>query len=382
MTAAAGRPTWLFVDAIAHFGGHEAMLLRWLEELAHDGSVVPRLLAREGGRLAALAPASTRVAPFPPERTRGPWRRLRNAWAEAKALRLALKQERPERVVFASGALGYQMLLVVLARLWGERVLVYVPLLDTFEAMGYRAGRAKDRFVRWFYSRVPQGWIAISGEQAAHFRTWARPSGPVFVLPNTVARAIEQAPRLAPAERGPDERLRVLVLGRLDAAQKGLDLLLAHLETAPRAVQDGLHVRLAGEGPYRGVLEARLRADPALARCLTLADWMPGPQAMAGSDVLLLTSRFEGVPLVMLEAMALGLPVVASDLPGIRAHVADECLFAVGELARAVAILQGMRDRGVRERRAAEGRARYEAAASSGAFARAVTRLVQEVRAA
>lgn len=380
MTATLPRSTWLFVDAIAHFGGHEVMLLRWLEELLQEGSVAPRLLAREGGRLLELAPAATPTEPFPREHARGPLRALRNAWVEVRALRRALKRERPEWVVFASGALGYQMLLVVLARLWGARVLVYVPLLDTFEAMGYRAGRLKDRFVRWTYGRVPQGWVAISAEQAAHFRAWARPRGRVFVLPNTVAHAVEAAPRLTPADVRPDGRLRVLVLGRLDAAQKGLDLLLAHLEAAPPTVQDGLRVCLTGEGPFRDVLEARLRANSALARCLILGDWVPGSQAMADSDVLLLTSRFEGVPLVMLEAMALGLPVVASDLPGIRAHLPTECLFAVGELAQALKILQRLRDRCVRERLAAEGRARYEAGASRSAFARAVATLVQQVR--
>ena len=376
------RRTWLFVDAIPHFGGHEVMLLRWLEELVHQGSVAPRLLAREGGRLLELAPASTPTEPFPPEHARGPLRALRNAWLEARALWRALKHERPEWVVFASGALGYQMLMVVLARVRGARVLVYVPLLDTFEAMGYRAGRLKDRFVRWIYGRVPQGWVAISAEQAAHFRAWARPAGRVFVLPNTVARAVETAPRFAPADVPPEGRLRVLVLGRLDAAQKGLDLLLDQLEAAPPEVQDGLRVCLTGEGPFRDAIEARLRANPALARCLVLGAWAPGPQAMADSDVLLLTSRFEGVPLVMLEAMALGLPVVASDLPGIRAHVAPDCLFAVGDIAHALAILQRLRDRCVRERLAAEGRARYEAGASSHAFARATATLVQQVRSA
>lgn len=378
MTATA-RSTWLFVDAIPHFGGHEVMLLRWLEELVHDPRVAPRLLAREGGRLLELAPAGTRVTPFPADHHSGAWRSLRNFWQTWRTLRQALRTEQPECVVFASGALGYQMLLVTLARLHGSRVLVYVPLLDTFAAMGYRLGVLKDAFVRWVYGRVPHGWITISNAQAEHFRGWARPSGPVFVLPNTVARSIETGSRLLPRELAPDDRLRVLVLGRLDAHQKGLDLLVDHLQAAPAAVQDQLLVCITGEGPYQAVIEARLRADPSLARCLTLGDWMPAQQAMAANDVLLMPSRFEGVPLVMLEAMALGLPVVASDLPGMRGYVPHECLFSVGDLVRAMQIVLELRDIGVRRRRADAGRATFEATASGRAFSESVAGLTRDV---
>lgn len=374
------RRTFLFVDAIPHFGGHEVMLLRWIEELLHDPELRPRVLAREGGRLYRQAPESTRAAPFPSERTAGRWRRMGNVWREVITLRRALRDEQPQWVVFASGALGYQMLMVVLARLWGARVLVYVPLLDTFDAMGYRAGRLKDWFVRWIYGRVPHGWVAISPGQASHFADWARPAGTVHVLPNTVARAIEDAPRLVPAELAPDGRLRVLVLGRLDAAQKGLDLLLDHLEAAPSDQQGRLRVCLAGEGPYREVIESRCRANPALARCITLGGWMPTHEALAASDVLLMPSRFEGVPLVMLEAMALGLPVVGSDLPGIRAHVDPALLFPVGDISLAMERLSGLRDRNARERAAAQGRAAYDAGASSAAFASAVRALTQRLR--
>ena len=373
------RSTWLFVDAIPHFGGHEVMLLRWLEELSCDPNVSPRLLARAGGRLLSQSPACTRVAPIPVECTSGPWRPVRNLWRAWRALRQALRTEHPECVVFASGALGYQMLLVALARLHGARVLVYVPLLDTFAAMGYRFGAVKDLFVRWFYGRVPHGWITISAGQAAHFRAWARPSGPVFVLTNAVTRAIETAPRLVPRPLAPAERLRVLVLGRLDAHQKGLDLLVDHLQAASAAVQDRFLVCVTGEGPYRDALEAQLSADPLLARCLVVGAWMPAEQAMAANDVLLMPSRFEGVPLVMLEAMALGLPVVASDLPGMRGYVRHECLFSVGDLVRAMQIVLELRDIGVRRRRADAGRSTFEATASGRAFSESVAGLTRDV---
>lgn len=375
-------PRWLFVDAIPHFGGHEVMLLRWLETLQQATAVQPRLLARAGGRLLALAPAASRVAPFVPALSQGRLRGLVNLWRECRTMRGALRAERPEIVVCVTGALGYQIPFVLLARWWRVPVLVYVPMLGTFESMGYRLGWVKDLFVRWLYSRVPNGWVAITAAQAEEFRRWARPRGPVFVLPNTVARRIEDAPRLVLRTLAESERLRVLVLGRLDAPQKGLDLLLQHLEAAAPEVRSRLRICIAGEGPYSATLQARLQANPALADCLQLQPWVEAPEAMAAHDVLLLPSRFEGVPLVMLEAMALGLPVVASDLPGVRAHVAPECLFAVGDLPAAFDILGRLRDRSVRLRLADAGRARYETQASAAAFQQAVAALTHDVRAA
>ena len=48
--------TWLFIDGASSFGGHEVMLLRWIEELLATGLVTPRLAARAGSRLAGTAP--------------------------------------------------------------------------------------------------------------------------------------------------------------------------------------------------------------------------------------------------------------------------------------------------------------------------------------
>lgn len=370
---------WLFVDAIPHFGGHEVMLLRWLEVLTQGASVQPRLLARAGGRLLALAPAASRVEPFAPAVSQGRLRGLVNLWRECRTLLRTLRAERPEVVVCVTGALGYQVPFVLLARWCGVPVWVYVPMLGTFESMGYRLGWVKDFFVRGLYGRVPSGWVAITAAQAEEFRRWARPRGPVFVLPNTVARSIEEAPRLVLRALAAGDRLRVLVLGRLDAPQKGLDMLLQHLQSAAPEVSNSLLICIAGEGPYGTTLQARLQGNPALADCLVLQPWVEAATALAAHDVLLLPSRFEGVPLVMLEAMALGLPVVASDLPGVRAHVAPECLFAVGDLSCAFKILGRLRDRSVRLRLADAGRARYEAEASAAAFQRAVAALTANV---
>lgn len=364
--------TWLFVDAVPDFGGHEVMLLRWLQVLREPGTpLAPVLLARAGGRLLAQAPAGLACAPLAAQAPR---------WRELLELRRRVRALRPACVVVASGALGAHLLHVLLLRLMGQRVLLYVPLLGSFASMGYRLGGWKDRFVRWFYARVPSGWIAITQGQADEFRRWARPSGPVFVLPNAVAPAIEAAPRQPVQAVAPGGALRVLVLGRLDAHQKGLDLLLAQLVQATAAQLDGLQLCLVGDGPYRPQIEALLAAHPALARHVTLRPWMAAQEALAASDVLLLASRYEGVPLVMLEAMALGVPVVCSDLPGTRPYVPAACRFAVGDIATALALLQDLRPADRRQALADAGRVTFEAQASGAAFRKHVRLLTQAVQ--
>ncbi len=387
MTTHSTRParTWLFVSATPNFGGHEVMLLRWLHALAQSpGLVTPRLLAREGGRLLASASDAVRCPPFGAPASTSRTARLHDLWTQMRTLRDTVRSLQPECVVVVSGALGAHLPHVLLLRLMGVRVLLYVPLLGTFASMGYRLGAWKDAFVRSFYARVPRGWVAITGAQADAFRAWARPTGPVFVLPNTVAPAVEQAPPILLRALGPGQALRVLLLGRLDAHQKGLDLLLAHLSHLARAQPSalaGLHFRLVGEGPYQAQIEALLQAQPALARHVELQAWAPAQAAMADGDVLLLPSRYEGVPLVMLEAMALGLPVVAADLPGTSPYVPRSARFVVGDIGAALDILHGLRPLAPRAALAEAGRSCFEAHASGRAFTGQVHKLVRDVRA-
>lgn len=378
--AANDRPVWLFVDDAAAFGGHEQMLLRWMQELQAQGRVRVRLLARAGSRLVAQSQAGWHVAhPFAPaEGGRG---RLRRSWADAAVLRRVLRAERPALAMFASGCASSQAALVAQARLAGVPAWVYVPLVDRFAAMGYRAGHWQDRLMRAAYGAVPTGWVTITPEQANHFTGWARPRGPVLVLPNTVSPAFEAEALGDETLRDAGAPLRVLVLGRLDAQQKGIDLLLDHLQRAAPLERAGLAVSLIGEGPYRAEVETRLRHDAALRSCVRLADWTPTREAMAAHDVLLLPSRYEGVPLVMLEAMALGLPVAAADLPGTRSHLAKDCLFPVGDIASALRIARRLGRPEQRQRIVQRNRAHYERHASGQAFAQATARLTSQLAA-
>ena len=157
------------------------------------------------------------------------------------------------------------------------------------------------------------------------------PKGPrIHAIPNGVP-----VPEFA-WQRRADWRMapRAAFVGRL-APEKGLDTLIDAWPLV-RAKYLGAHLILIGEGPLRPVLEERVRA---LGMVLGpgQAVEMPGAAAdpsatLHGADLFILPSREEGMSIALLEAMALGVPVVASSIPGNRRLVSD---FKHGRLAPA-----------------------------------------------
>jgi glycosyltransferase involved in cell wall biosynthesis len=146
------------------------------------------------------------------------------------------------------------------------------------------------------------------------YRPWlaGRPES-VHVVPNTTELALrDPARQRRPAADG-DVPFQIVSVGGLQQ-RKGPDVLAQALNGSnPAQVQ----ARLIGDAQLAPpALLAALSSHP----CLTLTGELPAAEvveAIAQADVLCLPSRDEAHPLVVLEAMALGTPVVASALPGL-----------------------------------------------------------------
>ena len=128
---------------------------------------------------------------------------------------------------------------------------------------------------------------------------------PMWRIPNTV-RAIEPPQADLGAKR-------ILAAGRL-TPQKGFDYLIDAFTPVARAHPDW-ELKICGAGVSRSRLESRVAAA-GLERQILL----PGPTEdvageMAAASIYVLSSRFEGFPLVLIEAMSKGMAVVAFDCP-------------------------------------------------------------------
>ena len=169
----------------------------------------------------------------------------------------------------------------------------------------------------------------------------------VTVIPNGIDLSLYPAASAADLRKlGLAEGRRAMVcIGRLDR-QKGLDWLL---NLAPRLLGElpQYDLLLVGDGPQRSELEAQ-SARLGIAERVHFAGWRPDVgEILRACDLLLLPSRWEGMPNVLLEAMASERPVVCARVEGVvdvLGHLArDESyppLAADAFLAQTLTILQ------------------------------------------
>ena len=161
---------------------------------------------------------------------------------------------------------------------------------------------------------------AIRKQVEALLRGRAMP--PIRVIRTGVGRRSLEEPRQP--SPGALKTTRLLAVGRL-APEKGH----RHLLAAVRFLRDQtIDVRLdiIGEGSEYNRLLADV-ADLELGRAVSLCGAMSEQEIWdryRRADIFVLPSLREGLPVALLEAMAAGLPVIASDLPGVREAVGDE----------------------------------------------------------
>jgi glycosyltransferase involved in cell wall biosynthesis len=166
-----------------------------------------------------------------------------------------------------------------------------------------------------------------------------------------------------------DGVLTLITVGRLDAEKN--PLLIA--DVFERLVGDGLPWRLlvCGDGTLRGALSKRLR-DSGVAERAELPGTVPyGPRLVElyrTSHALLHTSWTEGLPQVLVEAFAAGVPVVATDVGGIREAVGEAALLVPpGDAEAGVAALEAIASDADLRRRLVEAGHRYAASRTASA---------------
>jgi glycosyltransferase involved in cell wall biosynthesis len=181
--------------------------------------------------------------------------------------------------------------------------------LHTRTSLALRLHALADRGLTRGFDRL----IAVTGRHGLAVRD-RRGRAPV-AIDNGLDRRWIEAEAVAPGAAEPAASGALLVAARL-SVQKGIDVLLAALP-AILAEQPGARLYLAGDGPERQRLEARALSLGVAGAVTFAGDRRDLPRLLAAARALVLPSRSEGAPYAALEAMALGVPVVAAAVGGL-----------------------------------------------------------------
>jgi exopolysaccharide biosynthesis WecB/TagA/CpsF family protein len=286
-------------------GGVERMRLVLFAALPSRGVAPSVIVQARRGVLAGAVPASVPVITLGTRRTLG----------DIVPLARLLRQRRFDIVV---GSLDHNNIVLLLATLIaGRRTPV---IICQHNALSAETGAGwKYRLVPLLYRllwRLADGVLAVSEGVAGDLARVSRiPRSAISVVYNPVVGAdLANPPELSPPHSWlADGTRRVFVfVGRLTAQKDPETLLRAFSLLRQRS---SAHLILVGEGELTASL-VRVAAESGVADYVHFAGFQPDPRPwIARASALVLSSRYEGLGNVIIEALACGTPVIATDCP-------------------------------------------------------------------
>lgn len=340
--------------------GHEVTVVTLSGE-EEDAYSVPRGAARIALNMPADSPTKLHAVPNNARRLRA----LRRACLSAQS-----------DVVISSTQQMNVVAILALART-GRPVIV----VEQTDPTMHNCGRLWDKLR---YATYPRASAVVSVSRGVdRYFGWLSPSQRV-VIHNSLAPVDDERDAPVLSAEIDDGRKRVVAMGRLTEA-KAFDLLLHAFERVA-GKHDGWQLLILGEGELRSELE-NLKERLGLTNRVFLPGRFDNPfPVLKKSDLFVLSSRFEGFPNVLIEAMACGVPVISTDCPSgpneIISNGENGILVPSGDVAAlATAMDRLMSDESERKRLAAEGmeaRRRFSLETITDRWQELIERVVEE----
>src|SRR4029453_4618375 len=273
-------------------GGAERVMVHLVAGFAERGFPLSLLFAQAEGPYLSLVPPFVRVIDM----------KSRGVLRVVLPLRAYLKRERPSAMLSALNHAN--VVAMAAAHMGGARPRIVISIHNTIGKEMEVQTKPKERVMRWLLGRLHQwadGIVAVSEGVADDLaRRTPIPRSRIDVIYNPVITpALQEAASAAPPHPWFEDITWPVVLGvgRL-AVQKDFPALVDAFAILRR--EHKARLVIFGEGPERSTIEALIRRH-GLQDCVALPGFVDNPYAcMARSAVLALSSRFEGLPTVLI----------------------------------------------------------------------------------
>ena len=330
----------LFYDDAVDFGGHESMTMAAVRHAVAQPNVKAAFMfcranARLSRQIAELAAQCPAFKPLPQSYASGRFQAFRTlvSGRAIRAISASMLAYAPDVVVLAQGAIAFGSAGLIAAKRAGLHTISYIPMTHPerfFSASRFKAALREP--VNRIYYRLPDEYITISRRMEGYLRHKGLRQ-PVTVVPAAIDlaafRSADRNTARAALGLGAGDWV-IALIGRVQFWQKRQDLAIKGLALARGRVAN-LKLLVVGDGPDLATLKALARAE-GVEDAVVFAGWSDDVSAVYSAiDALMIPSRYEGVPLVMLQAMYFCRPVLASDVDGMADTLPAHWLFPSGD---------------------------------------------------
>lgn len=327
-----------FIFPSVYFGGHEIMTIEIIKLLNSESAktVIAYVNEKNTPLINALADAKIAFEKYAGYESK--WKpvthifNLHNARNVRDILCQASKLANGGKIFLAQGSIELGSDFLFWAWLLNINVVSYIP----FAHSAFRLNR-KWPYIREligkFYYKICSRYVTISNVFKEQLLTY-NPKAKVSICRNFISsERINDDPFHVDNKRESTDFFNIFVVGRVVFSHKGQDLAVKafskYLQHHGIRSTKRLALHIVGDGPDLPALKEMVASmDVVSQEAIHFHGWSDAWWRLESlPDLLLIPSHFEGVPLVMLESIKLGIPVIASNVDGMLDYLNPDCLF-------------------------------------------------------
>lgn len=227
-----------------------------------------------------------------------------------------------DRVILVQGDIQQGSGFITAAKLLNINLVSYIPFAHSYKKMNAQGYKIKDLLASHTYKMCSE-YITISACFEDDLLA-LNPKAKINIIKNAVQKVENKK---TSRQLSTDDVINLFIIGRVHILQKGHDILIEALKSV-----QGYNVclNIVGDGPDKDEV---LTFAKELPENITLKwhGWLDDTWSVADdADVLVIPSRYEGVPLVMLEGLERGVPIIAVSRDGMRDYLPSEWLYPPG----------------------------------------------------
>ncbi len=327
----------LFYDDGSTFGGHIVTAVAAAQYLVNNTDLNVSFIFFEGNTrlhesLNYINQQGKKINVYPMKYSSSKLQTIKSFFypLKVKKIRNFISTFAPDVVILAQGSSEACSLGLIAAKKGNYRTISFIALPHKISLMKGKLAALRDS-INYYYHSLPDEFITISNsgkamlvEQGVKSKISVVYCGPELKLCKFQGKS--ESRRKYGIN---DEDYVVALIGRIQFLHKGHDFLIDSISKYLNKLEN-IKLLIVGDGPDENLLKSLIDSK-GLNKLVTFVPWSHDLSYIYSAiDMLIIPSRFEGLPLVMLEAMYYSLPIVASNVDGMAEVLPKEWLFKFG----------------------------------------------------